>query len=248
MQRIRSCFVRQHRRTEDTVSELASRLADTQNGHIPDESQPSLGGRDVSASDFVQHEFRDMKIKPVPMPVPPFARKLLMGQAYDIAARPGREVTDDVAVEICRGCHTRKLPQVRVCGSMSECPARKLHAASCLSRDVYMRSAIRRATGRPIHAHLAIRRNLASARLLGHPANVARGCARNRAAKENVSSVECASTRSFMENCRNVNRNSQAQLAVRPTQLPVPNRDHRPYIHIAIHATDPNQNHPLIGP
>lgn len=33
-----------------------------------------------------------MKIKRVPLPVPPFARKLLMSKAYDVTARPCCEV------------------------------------------------------------------------------------------------------------------------------------------------------------
>ena len=102
-------FVWQRGSPEDSICEDTGFGSDPKDRKAADELQSRLRGREIASPDLEEDQFRDVKLEPMPLPVPPLTRKLLMSQTYDIAARPRSQITDDVAVEVRRCGHSRKL-------------------------------------------------------------------------------------------------------------------------------------------
>lgn len=109
VQRIGGGFVGQRGSPEDSICEDTCFGSDPKDRKAADELQSRLRRLNIAPTDLEENQFRDVKLEPMPLPVPPLTRKLLMSQTHDIAARPRRQITDDVAVEVGRCSHSRKL-------------------------------------------------------------------------------------------------------------------------------------------
>ena len=113
VQRVRCRLVGECRCSEDAIRESSRFSSNAQYRQISHELEPRARRIRVAATDFKHDELRYVKVEALALTIPPLTRKLLMRQAYDITTWPRSKVADHIAVEVCRGLHAPKLPQVR---------------------------------------------------------------------------------------------------------------------------------------